>query len=209
MGMEHFCGGNWQGKPKCADEFVPVQPISKKFPSGLSWDWRRESLRKFRRPNIPRLRRGRTISSYLEIYDLRFSVLYLTTSHDFPFLRNQWKLHQQFHTSYRGHWLARVSLRLYNNVTVFLDILRSFLRAVQIIFHRNLSRDIVFYCPNFLHPWHHFKSITFYVGACLFVGTKSTFSSGCRVFFCRMLLSLLCQRTRIHLTVFGFPLFKT
>lgn len=36
--MEHFCGGNWQGKPKCADEFVPVQPISKKFPSGLSWD---------------------------------------------------------------------------------------------------------------------------------------------------------------------------
>jgi hypothetical protein len=34
---------------------------------------------------------------------------------------------------------------------VFLDILRSFLIpvAVQIIFHRNLSRDILFYCHKF------------------------------------------------------------
>jgi hypothetical protein len=149
MSMEHLWGNNWQGKPKFADEFVPVQPIFTKFPNGLSWDWRRESLRKFRRHTIPRLRRGLKSRSYLRIYDLRFSILYLKTSHDFPFLRNQCKLHQQIDTSYRGHWLARVSLWLHNNVTVFLGILSSFLRAVQIIFHRNFSGDIVCYCHKF------------------------------------------------------------
>jgi hypothetical protein len=141
MSMEHLWGSNWQGKPKCVDECFPVKLTFTKFLDGISWDWRRESLPKFRRNNTPRLRRGLTIRYYLRIYDLRFSILYLTTSHEFTFFRNQWKLHQQFHTSHRGHCLARVSLRLH--------ILRSSFRAVQIIFHRNLLRDIVFYCHTF------------------------------------------------------------
>lgn len=37
MSMEHLRDSNWQGKAKCADEFVPVQPIFMKFPDGLSW----------------------------------------------------------------------------------------------------------------------------------------------------------------------------
>jgi len=145
MSMEHLWRSIWQEKPKCANEFVPVQIFFTKFLDGLSWDWRREFLRKFRRHNTPRLRRGRTIRSDIWIYNLRFSMLYLTNLHYFPFLRNQWKVHKRFHASYRGYWLSRVSLRLHKNVTVFWDILRSFLRAVQIIFHRNLERDIVFY----------------------------------------------------------------
>jgi len=81
------------------------------------------------------------------------------------------------------------------------------LEQCKLFFIETFREVSYFIAISFLHPSRHFKSTTFYTGACLFVGTKSTFSSGCRVFFCRMFLFLLCQRTRIHLTVFGFPLF--